>query len=204
LAFVTIHQDEFLTKTDKNKLDENKLDENELDENELDENELDEGQNQSIFSDNSFMEDSEDDENENNSKDYSDDFIFENSSIKISQFNLLLTLFISRFSLSKKCSKELLKLIVYLLPKPSKIKKNLESLYINNGVNKPIKKFVCSGCWKVKKSIEIHCENSFCVFNKKSNLNETGLEVLYLDASQQLESILKREKSTILKYKTVS
>ena len=55
-----------------------------------------------------------------------------------------------------------------------------------------------------KKSIEIHCENSFCVFNKKSNLNETGLEVLYLDASQQLESILKREKSTILKYKTVS
>jgi hypothetical protein len=30
------------------------------------------------------MEDSEDDENENNSKDYSDDFIFENSSIKIS------------------------------------------------------------------------------------------------------------------------
>jgi hypothetical protein len=115
LAFVTIHQDEFLTKTDKNKLDENKLDENELDE-----NELDEGQNQSILSDNSFMEDSEDDENENNSKDYSDDFIFENSSIKISQFNLLLTLFISRFSLSKKCSKELLKLIVYLLPKPSK------------------------------------------------------------------------------------
>ena len=92
---MTIHQDEYLTKTDKNELDEN-----ELDENELDENELDEGQNQSILSDNSFMEDSGDDEIENNSKDYSDDFIFENSSIKISQFNLLLTLVISRFSLS--------------------------------------------------------------------------------------------------------
>ena len=77
-------------------------------------------------------------------------------------------------------------------------------MYINTGVNKPIKIFVCSGCWEVKKSIEIHCENSFCVLNKKSNLNETGLEVLYFDASQQSESILKREKSTILKYKTVS
>ena len=123
MEFVTIHKDEFLTKTDKNELEENELDENELDENELDENELDEGQNQSILSDNSFMEDSEDDEKKNYSKDYSDDFIFENSCIKISQFNLRLTLFISRFSFRKKCSKELLKLILYLLPKPSKIKK---------------------------------------------------------------------------------
>jgi hypothetical protein len=69
--------------------------------------------------------------------------------------------------LNKKCSKELLKLIVYLPPKPSKIKKNLESLYINNGVNKPIKKFVCSGCWKVKKVLKFIVKILFVFLTRK-------------------------------------
>ena len=168
------------------------------------ESELDERESDEVLSNNSSIEDSEDESYEEQSNEYTDQAIFENSSVKISQFNLLLTLFISRFSLSIKCSKELLKLIVFLLPKPSKIKKSIETLYINNGVNKPIKKFVCSGCWKDKKNIDIHCENSSCIFNNKSSsLKESGLEVLYLNSQRQLESILKREKSTILKYKTV-
>jgi hypothetical protein len=166
--------------------------------------ELDEKESDEILSSNSSIEDSADESYEEQSNENSDQAIYENSSVKISQFNLLLTLFISRFSLSKKCSKELLKLIVFLLPKPTKIKKSVETLYINNGVNKPIKKFVCSGCWVDKKSIDIHCENSSCIFsNKRNSLKESGLEILYLNSQQQLESILKREKSTILKYKTV-
>jgi hypothetical protein len=73
----------------------------------------------------------------------------------------------------------------------------------NNEINKPIQKYVGSGCWVVKPTIDIQCENTSCIFKKNIRLKESGLEVMYLDASQQLESILKREKSTILKYKTV-
>jgi hypothetical protein len=54
-----------------------------------------------------FSSDSENDEvivELENDNDELDDFIYENATLKISQFNFLMTLFISRFSLSKKCS----------------------------------------------------------------------------------------------------
>ncbi len=135
-----------------------------------------------------------------------DYFIYENATIKTSQFNLLLSLFISRFSLSKKCSKELLKLISFLLPQPNKVCKTVEKLYANHNLNTPVKKYVCAGCWKSKANVESCCENTLCMYNQgtASSIKENGLEVLYLDASQQLESILKRERSTIIKYKAVS
>jgi hypothetical protein len=176
---------------------------NELNETDVSNNELDYEENSEIDANNSLQEDSEDGEYGEKSNKFEDYFIYENSPMKISQFNLLLTLFISRFSLSKKCCKELLKLIVLLLPKPHRIKKSVENLYFNNEINKPIQKYVCSGCWVVKPTIDIQCKNTSCIFKKNIRLKESGLDVLYLDASQQLESILKREKSTILKYKTV-
>ncbi len=73
-----------------------------------------------------FSSDSENDEvivELENENDELVDFIYENATLKISQFNFLMTLFISRFSLRKKCSKDLLKLIGFLLPQPHKIKK---------------------------------------------------------------------------------
>ena len=73
-----------------------------------------------------------------------DYFIYENATIKTSQFNLLLSLFISRYSLSKKCSKELLKLISFLLPQPNKVCKTVEKLYVNHNLNTPVKKYVCA------------------------------------------------------------
>ena len=54
-----------------------------------------------------FSSDSENDEvivELENDNDELDDFIYENATLKISQFNFLMTLFISRFSLRKKCS----------------------------------------------------------------------------------------------------
>jgi len=45
---------------------------------------------------------------------YEDCPIYQSSATRMSQFNLLLTLFITRFSLSKICSEELLKLIIFL------------------------------------------------------------------------------------------
>ena len=82
-------------------------------------------------------------------------------------------------------------------------KTSVDKLYINNNINKPIKKIVCSGCWEIKSNIDIHCENESCLFNKNKTIKESGLEVIYLDATQQLDSIIKREKLTILNYKTV-
>ncbi len=135
-----------------------------------------------------------------------DPFIYSDANLKLSQFNLLLSLFISRYSLSKKCSKELLKLLSFLLPTPNKISKTVEKLYANHNSNKPIKKFVCSCCWNAKESIDSCCENVLCAYYQGASvsLKENGLEVLYLDTSQQLESILKRERLTIIKYKTVN
>jgi hypothetical protein len=97
--------------------------------------------------------------------------------MKISQFNFLLSLIISRFSLSKKCSKELLKLIYFIVPQPNKISKNLNKLYINHNLKKPIKKIVCSGCWKPKLNVDLRCEYKGCVYNNISNITEPGLEV---------------------------
>ncbi len=151
-----------------------------------------ESENENNFDEDAFIED-----------DKIDYLIYENASLKKSQFNILLTLFITRHSLNQKCSKDLLKLICFLLPQPNKISKSVEKLYINHDVTKPVKKFVCSGCWKTKTNIDSHCENADCIFNQRTTVKESGLEVLYLDASQQLASILKREKLTILKYKNV-
>jgi hypothetical protein len=119
----------------------------------------------------------------------------------MSQFNLLLTLFITRFLLSKICSEELLKLIIFLLPKPNKITKSVAKLYSNKNNKMPIKKIVCSNCWDLKNELDARCKNSSCVFDDKVALKDTQLEVFYLDPVQQLESILKREKQTMLKYK---
>lgn len=96
-----------------------------------------------------------------------------------------------------------LKLIAFLLPQSNKIRKSVEKLYINRTVTKPVKKYVCSGCWNAKLDTDAHCDNNSCIYNQRTNVKETGLEVLYLDASQQLGSILKREKLTIQKYKNV-
>ena len=125
--------------------------------------------------------------------------IYKNAIITVAQFNLLLTLFISRFSLSKICSEQLLKLVIFLLPKPNKICKSVSKLYLNNNIKKPIKKIVCSTCWEEKGVLKSRCKNDLCVFDNK----DTQLEVFYLDSTQQLESILKRKKQTILKYKNV-
>jgi len=153
-----------------------------------------------------FSSDSENDEvivELENDNDELDDFIYENATLKISQFNFLMTLFISRFSLSKKCSKDLLKLICFLLPQPHKIKKNIEKLYRYHDIKKTLKEIVCSSCWTPKINVNSHCENKDCSFNNCSNVNESGLEVFYLDTTLQLEAILKREGANILKYKNV-
>ena len=139
----------------------------------------------------------------NDTEDTLDHLIYESSSIKISQFNLLLSLFISRFKLSKLCSNVLLKLIAVILPQPNKVTKKMENLYVNNNSTKTVKKFVGSGCWMVKTDLDVHCDNAICIFNVKNKLKETGLEVIHLDTTQQLESILKREKLSIIKYKNV-
>lgn len=55
----------------------------------------------------------------------------------------------------------------------------------------------------VKTDLDVHCDNAICIFNVKNKLKETGLEVIHLDTTQQLESILKREKLSIIKYKNV-
>ncbi len=133
-----------------------------------------------------------------------DDVIYENATMKVSQFNFLLSLFISRFSLSKKCSKELLKLIYFILPQPNKISKNVDKLYINHDLKKPLKQIVRSGCWKPKLSVDSACDDKDCVYNNNLNIKESGLEVYYLDTSTQLELIIKREAPTILKYAEVS
>jgi hypothetical protein len=85
----------------KNKIEQ--LNYNELNETDLSNNELDYEENSEIDANNSLQEDSEDQDYGDKSNKFEDYFIYENSSMKISQFNLLLTLFISRFSLSKKC-----------------------------------------------------------------------------------------------------
>jgi hypothetical protein len=72
-------------------------------------------------------------------------------------------LFKSRFSLSKKCSTDILKLIYFIIPQPNKISKNVDKLYINHDLIKPLKQIVCSGYWKLKFIVDNVCNDQVCV-----------------------------------------
>ncbi len=65
-------------------------------------------------------------------------------------------MFKSRFSLSKKCSTDFLKLIYFIIPQPNKISKNVDKLYINHDLIKP---FIRS--WFI--IVDSVCNDQVCV-----------------------------------------
>jgi hypothetical protein len=110
-----------------------------------------------------------------------------------------MALFMSRFSLSYKCIKELLRIFKSLLPYPNSVKVSLNEIINLNkkiGKEKPIIEKTCSICW-TNLNKNLFCVNRDC---KGKNRNTNCLEVIYFNTEHQLQNILKRENEKIKKY----
>ena len=135
------------------------------------------------------------------------DYIFDSSLISSKDFNLLLTLFTSRFNLSFKCVDELLKLIKFVLPEPNYLSSNFNSIIKPIELSKKyVQEYLCSSCWSAKNNQNSSCINNKCALYECDCSLQTDctIELFIFDINEQLNEIIITEEQTMISYQIVN
>ena len=136
-----------------------------------------------------------------------EDYIYEGSHLTISEFNLIMSLFMSRFGLTNQCMNSLLKVIRFILPDSNRTPANLQKMKNEMSVKKSYRsETVCMRCFNIKTNMDSLCTNEDCIYSNSTQMepSKTSNEIVYFDAHSQLTEIIKRENNCIEKYYHVS